>query len=118
MSRRAELEQFVIREAVSEDGIPVLIRMGTDPGRPRMKELNAALGELERLLEGERVLDRRFAYALYALAYYVSTNVDSWLREGREWPAEFVDEELDELLMHVESILDGGLFVEELDGER
>ncbi len=31
LSRRAEIEQLVIQEAISEDGIPTLFRMGRDP---------------------------------------------------------------------------------------
>lgn len=113
MSRRTELEQLVIHEATSIEGIPVLIRMGTDPGRERMKILNDALEELEDLLKGEETLDRRFAFSLFALAFYVDSNINSWIREGREWPPELVNEEAPRLIMQVEYVLEGDLFEDE-----
>jgi len=113
MSRQAELEELILYEGTAMDGIPVLIRMGQDPGRERMKRLNRALAELEEILRGQTTLDRRLAYAFWALATYVDQNIRSWAREGREWPPELMNEELIELLMKVEYLFEGGLTEEE-----
>ena len=113
MTRQAELQELVIQEAAALDSIPVAIRMGRDPGSERMQRLNSALEELDGLLAGQTSLERRFAYALYALAYHVDTHVQSWIREGMVWRQDFLDDELPRLLMHVEYLLDGDMFVDE-----
>ena len=114
MTREEELQQFVVRESTSLDSIPVEVRMGRDPGSDRMQRLNAALEELDGLLAGQTALDRRFAFALYALAYHVEQQVLSWAREGKKWREDFLDDELPRLLMHVEYLLDGDMFADEL----
>jgi hypothetical protein len=109
MSRQTDLEQLILHEAFAVDGILISIRMGQDPGRARMRRLNRALEELDGILRGQSTLDRRLAYACWALASHVDRNIRSWDREGREWPAELMNEELIGLLIHVENLFEGGL---------
>ena len=115
MSRQTDLEELVLREGTSLDGIVVLIRMGQDPGRDRMKRLIGALKELDEILRGQTMLDRRLAYAFWALASYTEQNIRSWTREGREWPPELANEELIDLFTGVEYLFEGGLTQEEPD---
>jgi hypothetical protein len=115
MSRQTELEQLVINESCATDGIVILIRMGQDPGRERMKRLNAALKELDEFLQGQTTMDRRLAYAFWSLAHYVDQELRSWTRAGREWPAELTNEELIELLIYVDNLFEGGLTDEEAE---
>lgn len=115
MSRQTALQELVLHEATSMDGIVVLIRMGQDPGRDRMQRLIGALKELDDILRGQTTLDRRLAYAFWALATYVEQNIHSWVREGRQWPPELANEELVDLLISVEYLFEGGLTEEERD---
>jgi len=115
MSRQTDLEELVLREGTSLDGIVVLIRMGQDPGRDRMKRLIGALKELDKILRGRTTLDRRLAYAFWALATYVEQNIHSWAQEGRQWPPELASEELIDVLTYVEYLFEGGLTEEEPD---
>ena len=115
MSRQAELEALIFHESCAEDGIVIMIRMGQDPGRERMRRLNNALQELDELTRGQTVLDRRLAYALFGLAVYPDQETRSWTRAGREWPEDLVSREVIELGIHVENIFEGGLTDEELD---
>lgn len=115
MSRQAELEALIFQESCTVDGIAIMIRMGQDPGRERLRRLNTVLQELEELTRGQTTLDRRLAYALFGLAVYPDQETRSWARAGREWPVELVSEELIELVIHVERIFEGGLTGEEMD---
>ena len=114
-SRQAELEALIFHESCAVDGIAIMIRMGQDPGRERMRRLNSVLQELEELTRGQTTLDRRLAYALFGLAVYPDQETRSWARAGREWPGELVSEELIELVIHVERVFEGGLTGEEMD---
>ena len=114
MSRQTELEELVFHESCAEDGIVIMLRMGQDPGRERMHRLNSALKELDELSRGQTTLDRRLAYALFALAVYPDQETRSWAHAGREWLRELVSQEVIELMIHVESIFEGGLTGEEM----
>lgn len=109
MSRQTDLEELVLHEGTSMDGIVVLIRMGQDPGWDRMKRLIDALKELDEILRGQTTLDRRLSYAFWALAFYGQQDIGSWAREGRPWPPELANEELISLLTYVECLFEGGL---------
>lgn len=115
MSRQTELEQLVIHESCALDGVVILLRMGQDPGRERMQRLNAALEELDGYLRGQTTLDRRRAYAFWSIAHYVDQEIQSWIRAGREWPAELTNEELIELQIRVENLFEGGLTDDEAE---
>lgn len=116
MTRQAELEELVFHEAWDLDGVRILIRMGQDPGRERMRKLIDALKELDEILSGQRTLDRRLAYAFWTIAN-VEQDLGSWAREGREWPPELTNEELIELLMSVEYLFEGGVSPQDADDE-
>ena len=88
MSRQAELEALIFDESCAEDGIVIMIRMGQDPGRERVRRLNNALQELDELTRGQTVLDRRLAYALFGLAVYPDQETRSWTRAGKDVYAE------------------------------
>lgn len=118
VTRQAELEELIFHEGTAIDGIVVQVRMGQDPGPERMKRLNSALQELDEILRGQTTLDRRLAYAFWALGTYVNQNLHSWAREGRQWRPELMNEELYELLMHVEYLFEGGLTEEEAEEEK
>ena len=115
MSRQTDLEELVLHEATSVDGVLVLIRMGQDPGRDRMKRLIDALKGLDEMLRGQTTLDRRLAHAFWALAFYAQQDIDSWTREGRQWPPELANEEMISLLTYVEYLFEGGLTEKEAD---
>ncbi|MCU0960620.1 MAG: hypothetical protein MUF48_11000 [Pirellulaceae bacterium] len=117
MSRQTELEELVFHEAFSMDGIAVMVRMGQDPGAERMASLISAMKELDEILRGQTVLDRRLAYAFWSLASSLDGNLHSWAREGRQWRPELIHEELYNLLLYVEYLFEGGLTKDEADEE-
>lgn len=82
------------------------IRNGEDPGAERMRRLVSALQTVFQLLSGQPDLDRKLAAALFTLGSDVPLTISSLATKGRGWRKGFMEEEVYELLMGVQSIFE------------
>ncbi|HYE20434.1 MAG TPA: hypothetical protein VEA69_18450 [Tepidisphaeraceae bacterium] len=99
-------QTLIMREAQGEEGLPVCVRSGDDPGAERMARLVGALWEVYLGLQDQASIDRRLAAALHALSSYVFHQVASGTR-SRSWRDEFVAREVVQLGEAIESIFEG-----------
>lgn len=100
----ATARALVLDESFGENGIVLLLRMGDDPGRQRMRRLLTALHVILEEWRGVATLDRAMAHALYSLAAEADAHVASWARQGRVWREELADDEIPNIMIAVESI--------------
>jgi hypothetical protein len=98
-----EAFDLVLREGLEEDGLCVLVRMGQDPGRERIKKLLEALRVLYEQSREEQHISRSLAYALFAIAFTVQGYVQGAQR-STEWSDEFVDDEQYRICLAVQSV--------------
>lgn len=103
----AAARELIWFESCEVGGIVVSLRMGEDPGPERMQGVLHALRCVFEGLRGAVLIERRLAYALYALAVYSESQVESWAKQGRVWRDELLAEEIPNLIMAVESIFSG-----------
>lgn len=98
---------LIISEA-SPDGDSLLasVRRGEEPGVERMRGLISALGTVFRSLKGYTELDRNLAAALFILGSDVPLTISSLASKGHAWRSGFMEDEIYELLMGVQSIFE------------
>lgn len=99
----AEATTLILHEGLEMDGIAVLVHAGDDPGRDRVRTLIAALRVAYEGLRGRSQVDRRLAYALFALSFGVQGTLAGEHR-SREWSEELLTQEQYQLGMAVEGI--------------
>jgi hypothetical protein len=98
---------LIITEARSnEQGLLAGIRSGADPGAERMRQLISALKIIFHALGGQAELDRSLAAALFTLGSDVPLTISSLASKGQSWRREFMEVEVYELLMGVQSIFE------------
>ncbi len=98
---------LIISEARADgDGLLVGIRNGEDPGVERMQRLISALKIVFHALNGQAELDRHLAAALYTLGSDVPLTISSLASKGQIWRRGFMEDEVYELLMGVQSIFE------------
>lgn len=98
---------LIISEASPvEDSLLSSVRRGEDPGIERMHGLIAALGTVFRSLKGHTELDRNLAAALFILGSDVPLTISSLASKGHPWRSGFMENEIYELLMGVQSIFE------------
>ena len=103
-----EALSIIFSEARADgEGLLVTVKGGDDPGAARMSELNSALGLLFQSLEGQTELNRRLAAALFTLGSDVPLTISSWASKGHLWRKDFMEGEVYEMLMWVQSIFEG-----------
>ena len=105
-----EAVALIISEAQGGDGLLVIIRNGEDPGAERMDQLISALNAVFHLLEGHTELDRKLAAALFTLGSDVPLTISSWASKGQSWRRGFMEDEVYQMLMGVQSIFEGRWF--------
>ncbi|MDX6693580.1 MAG: hypothetical protein QOF02_1183 [Blastocatellia bacterium] len=103
---------FSEANTTSGEGLLVSVKSGEDPGAARMSELNSALGFLFQSLEGQTELNRRLAAALFTLGSDVPLTISSWASKGHVWRKGFMEGEVYEMLMWVQSIFEGKWLLE------
>ena len=98
---------LIIAEARA-DGNSLLanVREGRDPGQERMRQLNKALRTVFDSLDKQAELDRHLAAALFTLGSDVPLTISSLASKGQTWRREFMEIEVYELLMGVQSIFE------------
>ena len=98
---------LIISEARNEgDSLLSSVRNGEDPGRERMRRLVSALAVAFHSLSGQGELDRRLASALFTLGSHVPLTISSLANRGHVWRKGFMEEEVYELLVGVQSIFE------------
>jgi hypothetical protein len=103
-----EAVKLILREAhaASASGVLATVRAGEDPGAERMRNLNQALKAIFDLLQTQTELDRRLAAALFVLGSDVPLSISSWASKGHVWRKGFMEEEVYEMIMAVQSVFD------------
>jgi hypothetical protein len=91
------------------------VRDGDDPGPERMRRLVSALAVVFHSLSGQGVIDRKLASALFTLGSNVPLTISSLANRGHVWRKGFMEEEVYELLVGVQSIFEDREF--EAEGE-
>ncbi len=102
-----EAVKLILREShVGTNGVLAMVRRGEDPGAQRMRDLIRALKTIFDLLQTQTELDRRLAAALFVLGSDVPLSISSWASKGHLWRKGFMEEEVYEMLVAVQSIFD------------
>ncbi len=102
-----EAVKLILAEAhAGGAGVLVAVRNGEDPGAERMRNLILALKTMFHFLEGQLELDRRLAAALFVLGSEVPLTISSLASRGQRWRQGFMEDEVYEMLLGVQSIFD------------
>ncbi|HEX8161965.1 MAG TPA: hypothetical protein VF538_08840 [Pyrinomonadaceae bacterium] len=103
----AEAVALIISEARAEgDSLLAAVRGGADPGPDRMRRLVSALAVVFHSLGGRRQIDRKLAGALFTLGSDVPLTISSLAGKGHNWRKGFMEGEVYELLVGVQSIFE------------
>jgi hypothetical protein len=92
------------------DTLLATVRGGDDPGSERMRRLVSALAVAFHSLSGRGEIDRRLASALFTLGSNVPLTISSLANRGHIWRKGFMEEEVYELLVGVQSIFEDRTF--------
>jgi hypothetical protein len=88
------------------ESLMMTVRRGEDPGGERMGRLSLALKIVFHALEGNLELERNLAAALYTLGSDVPLTISSLAGRGHSWRRGFMEDEVYQLLMAVQSIFE------------
>ena len=111
-----EAVALVISEAhADEESLLASVRNGEDPGTERMLRLVSALAVLYHSLRGQGLIDRKLASALFTLGSDVPLTISSLAGKGHGWRKGFMENEVFELLVGVQSIFEDREFEAEAD---
>lgn len=104
---KEEARALIISEAGNDgDSLLASVRRGDDPGPQRMLRLVSALAVVFHSLNGQSQLERRLASALFTLGSDVPMTISALANKGHVWRAGFMEKEIYELLVGVQSIFD------------
>ena len=102
---------LIITEArTGGDSLLASVRKGEDPGTERMRQLTSALRTVFLSISGQAEIDRRLAAALFTLGSDVPLTISSLATKGQSWRRGFMETEVYELLMAVQSIFEDRWF--------
>jgi hypothetical protein len=102
-----EAKALIISEVdLNRDSLLACVRMGEDPGTERMAQLISALATIFHSVSGQTTLDRNLAAALFRLGSDVPLTISSRASQGQSWRPGFMEVEVYELLVGVESIFE------------
>jgi hypothetical protein len=105
---------LIINESRSSgESLLVKVRNGEDPGSERMYRLIEALKTLFNSINGHVELNRQLASALFTLGSDVPLSISSLASRGHNWRRGFMEVEVYELLVGVQSIFEDRWFAEE-----
>lgn len=108
MSRFAELKKSLVDKGyASENSLPVMARMGEDPGNDYFENIKNELRELFDLLEGSLQIDRELACGLFGIAHIASVNYQAAIGHGATFRDDLMDPDMLEVEMMVDSIFSG-----------
>lgn len=107
----AEAIALVISEARNEgNSLLAIVRGGEDPGAERMRRLVSALAIVFHSLSGQSRIDRRLASALFTLGSDVPMTISALANKGHVWRKGFMEKEVYELLVGVQSTFEDRSF--------
>lgn len=92
------------------DSLLATVSGGDDPGPERMRRLISALAVAFHSFSGRGEIDRRLASALFTLGSNVPLTISSLANRGHVWRKGFMEEEVYELLVGVQSIFEDRTF--------
>ena len=102
-----EAVALIISEARSDgDSLLACVRDGEEPGAGRMRRLVSALAVVYHALGGRGEIDRKLAGALFTLGSDVPLTISSLAGKGHVWRKEFMEDEVYQLLVGVQSIFE------------
>ena len=111
MMTEEQAAALIISEARGNgDSLLALVRGGEDPGAERMRRLVSALAVVFHSLGGRREIERRLAGALFTLGSDVPLTISSLASKGHAWRKRFMEDEVYELLVGVQSIFEDRSF--------
>jgi SUKH-4 immunity protein len=108
-----EARQLLLDEGLSENSIPVTVRMGDDPGELRLAQVLKALAVVIEHTKEDTHLDRDLMMALWAIAYHGEFQSESWQKNGR-WRNGRFNEQITEIALYVERYISGDEAVDEV----
>ncbi len=98
---------LIISEARPDgDSLLASVKNGEEPGTQRMSRLISALAVIFHSLGGRAEIDRKLAAALFALGSELPLTISSLASRGHSWRRGFMEDEVYELLMGVQSIFE------------
>lgn len=98
---------LIISEARPDgDSLLASVKNGEEPGTKRMGQLISALAVVFNSLGGRAELDRKLAAALFTLGSELPLTISSLASRGHAWRRGFMEDEVYELLMGVQSIFE------------
>ena len=102
-----EAAALIISEARGDgDSLLAAVRGGEDPGAERMRRLVSALAVVFHSLNGRGEIERRLAGALFTLGSDVPLTISALANKGHVWRKGFMENEVYELLVGVQSIFE------------
>ncbi|HKY04281.1 MAG TPA: hypothetical protein VJQ56_05305 [Blastocatellia bacterium] len=105
---------LIISEARPDgEGLLASVKNGEEPGAERMNRLISALAVVFRALGGRVEIDRKLAAALFALGSELPLTISSLASRGHVWRKGFMEDEVYELLMGVQSIFEDRMIGQE-----
>ena len=106
MTLEEAVELTISESRMGGDSLLARVRNGEDPGTERMQQLISALSTLFHSLAGQAELPRTLAAALYTLGSDVPLTISSLASQGHSWRRGFMEVEVYDLLMVVQSIFE------------
>lgn len=108
MVHLSELQKSIIDKGyLGENSLPLMARMGEDPGPEYFATLKIQLRELFTCLENKTAIDRELANALFGLAHTAQVHYQAAIDHGKTFRDDLMDPDLLEIEMMVESIFSG-----------
>jgi hypothetical protein len=106
MTSEAAIALIISEASASRDSLLGAVQRGEDPGSKRMRYLSLALSKVFQSIEGHLELDRNLAAALFTLGSDVPLTISSLASKGHSWRSGFMEDEVYEMLMGVQSIFE------------
>jgi hypothetical protein len=103
---RESAKQLILAEALSENSLIVLARMGDEPPKDRIEALLRALKIIFDESREEKMIDRTLAHALFNLGVRLPQEIESWQRQGVKFRESLLSLEIIALLSAIESVLE------------
>jgi hypothetical protein len=107
------LEEGMRTEPVPDNAMAMLLHRGTEPSDAHIDPLIEALRIIQRELEGQPLLNRELAAALWILGIEASTCLDLTSQEDGAWKTDATADKIIDLMTAVESVFWDGWFVED-----
>lgn len=106
MTSEEAVALIIFEAGESVESLLMAVRRGEDPGSERMRHLSLALRIVFQSLEGHPELERNLAAALFTLGSDVPLTISSLAGRGHSWRRGFMEDEVYQLLMGVQSIFE------------